>query len=539
MLAPCESPDVNPLLIQEVLFLSGWSTYPFKFDKEGGDEFHCCKGEFAEETSESQTLVLERIIAQIKLFAEQAASVHHVSTVLDDGSIQPGKENHVTRLLTNEFFFYTKIPLNLSEFQQLLMQIVPIAKAQSANIHWVLGSFAVLTPRNAVMNVVVYIQCGSQFELNLIVKNFSSAVDPCYIQEVDGEIKVLPHAVKALHFNDVQNASITLFERQYFFSHHNIILCQTSGGAFFYAVVEICADHLNGLGIENMLALLRAEIDAGRTVIPHCVHSVVSNTVLTQRVYSIGTVTYVDPAAIMIHSTRDEPSTQLMRLPDDQITFGKFATRVVLTPKPIYEMREELKRIASEDGKYLPACLYWACSAGWHDIAQAIIETSFEWQMLCKEVEIKQDEQWNFIQSLFSQLSCEKISLDLLLEQETHFTRACEYWEDGYGISINRMIQMIAAQMNKQTSDSHLPSIFEGIREILSQARTDLLFAWDKWFINKTEIMHGNKECLKLQYQNTGMTLFSKEKELNHPGFKKCKELSILDLSSPIHTIAR
>lgn len=528
---------LSPISISEVLFLSSWATYPFKLEVVEGNEYHGSVGEVGVETSENQTQVMERIIAQIKLFADQTASIHQAATMSEDGNIQPGKENHVTRLLTNEFFFFTKHPLNLGEFQSLLTQIISLAKMQSANIHWVLGSFAVLTSNNAVMNVVAHIQCGEQFKLDLIVKNNASDTDPVYKQETDGEIKVLRNAEISHYLEEVLNSSVTLFDVQYSFSYHNIVLCQTSGGASFYSCVDICIDHLEKVGRNNMLTLLRAELDVGKIVVSDCVHSVISNSILPRTECSIGGVTYVDPGAVIIHSAECNPSTQVMRLPDDQVKFGKYATRVVLASKPTYVMREELTKIAGEDGKYIPACLSWACRVGSHESAKTIIEASSEWKMMCAEIEDKQNQQWSFIESLFSKLSCEQISLDFLLEQEAHFEMACDYWKDGYEISINRLIKMITWQVNNQSTDIHFSSRFENIREMLALARDDLVYAWDKWFLTKTEFMCGNEKIQNSPIRNTGMTLFAEVK--SHSRFTICKELKVSDLPRPIHTIAR
>lgn len=69
-------------------------------------------------------------------------------------------ENTITRVLTNEFLFYTKHLLTLNEFQILQQRIANLVKIIPENFHLILGSFAILTTDNKVMNVVPHIQSG-------------------------------------------------------------------------------------------------------------------------------------------------------------------------------------------------------------------------------------------------------------------------------------------------------------------------------------------------------------------------------------------
>ena len=86
----------------------------------------------------------------------------------------------MTRLSTNEFFFYTKEPLTLKEFEELQNEIAAKAETLSPGVQLILGSFAVKTDDDKVMNVTPHITCGSPPYFQFIVKNYTSPIDVRY-----------------------------------------------------------------------------------------------------------------------------------------------------------------------------------------------------------------------------------------------------------------------------------------------------------------------------------------------------------------------
>ena len=88
--------------------------------------------------------------------------------------------DYITRLSTNEFFFYTKEPLTLKEFEELQNKLVVKAKTLSPGVQLIFGSFAVATEENKVMNVTPHITCGESPQFQFIVKNHTSSIDVRY-----------------------------------------------------------------------------------------------------------------------------------------------------------------------------------------------------------------------------------------------------------------------------------------------------------------------------------------------------------------------
>ena len=100
--------------------------------------------------------------------------------------------DYITRLSSNEFFFYTKEPLTLKEFEELQNKIAAKATTLPPGVHLILSSFAVKTDDDKVMSVTPHITCGKPPGFQFIVKNNTSSVDVRYkIPDDDGETKTL------------------------------------------------------------------------------------------------------------------------------------------------------------------------------------------------------------------------------------------------------------------------------------------------------------------------------------------------------------
>ncbi|OEH46989.1 hypothetical protein lpari_02037 [Legionella parisiensis] len=159
--------------------------------------------------------------------------------------------DYITRLSTNEFFFYTEEPLTLKEFEELQNNIAEKAKNLSPGVQLILGSFAVITDNGRVMNVTPHITCGNPPDFHFLVKNYSSFIDVRYKRsDWEGGTKSLPVL-------DVRNAPKTMPQivvngtaRELTFN--NIVPCKTPGGTPFLTAVDICLDHKHGVAKKIM-----------------------------------------------------------------------------------------------------------------------------------------------------------------------------------------------------------------------------------------------------------------------------------------------
>lgn len=179
--------------------------------------------------------------------------------------------DYITRLSTNEFLFYTTDPLSLAEFEKLQNRLVAKAKTLPNGIHLILGSFAVLTPNNTVMNVTAYLRCGPTPECNFIVKNHTSSIDYRYTQmDALGNSVKIPTYDKAMHTSTHQAMpSITVDGKDIPFQFYNLFECTTPGGLPFLTAVDICLDHYYGVAYHHYGKLIQTHPQISEQFISH------------------------------------------------------------------------------------------------------------------------------------------------------------------------------------------------------------------------------------------------------------------------------
>jgi hypothetical protein len=226
-----------------------------------------------------------------------------VSQLLDDAQktyqdncYQPGTTNidgdYIVRLSTNEFFFYTKEPLTLKEFEQIQNEIAEKAKIMSPGVQLILGSFGVQTDDGKVMNVTPHIACGTCPDFHFIVKNYTSSIDVRYkIPDGKGDTNTLP--VLDQNHPSPFMPQITINEITKECTFNNIIPCKTPDGTPFITAIDICLDHAYGIAKKNYSTLAKKD----RTILNQPVsHVVVSNCIDLKNENCIGSgVTHVDP----------------------------------------------------------------------------------------------------------------------------------------------------------------------------------------------------------------------------------------------------
>ncbi|MBL7479429.1 hypothetical protein [Legionella bononiensis] len=200
--------------------------------------------------------------------------------------------DYITRLSTNEFFFYTKEPLTLEEFEALQNKIATKAKTLSPGVQLILGSFAVKTEDDKVMNVTPHITCGKSPNVQLIVKNYTSSIDVRYkIPDGKGDINTLPVLDKSKPSSPMPRIMINGMAKE--FTFNNIVHSKTPGGSPFVTAIDICLDHARGVAKSNYAALVKKKPELLRQPISHVV---VSNSIAIDAKQCIGSnVMHVDP----------------------------------------------------------------------------------------------------------------------------------------------------------------------------------------------------------------------------------------------------
>lgn len=202
--------------------------------------------------------------------------------------------DYITRLSTNEFFFYTKEPLELKEFETLQNNLAQKAKVLPPGIQLILSSFAVKTEDNKVMNVTPHLTSGQPPAFNFIVKNYTSSIDVRYkIADDQGSSTTLDVLDIVKHNPSLPMPAILVDGVVREFTFNNIIPCKTPGGTPFLTAVDVCLDHAEGVARSNIETL--AEINPAIREQPIS-HLIVSNWIALSPQNCIGTsVMHVDP----------------------------------------------------------------------------------------------------------------------------------------------------------------------------------------------------------------------------------------------------
>lgn len=242
-------------------------------------------------TQQERQDMVERLEHSISELMDDAENSHQVNSHIT-GTTDPDPE-YITRLSTNEFFFYTKEPLSLKEFEELQNKIAEKAKTLSPGVQLILGSFAVKTDDNKVMNVTPHISCGTLPEFHYIVKNYTSPIDVRYkIPDGLGDTNTLEVLDKNTPSTSMPQIMVNGIARE--FNFNNIIPCKTPGGTSFLTAVDICLDHAKGVAKSNYKALANKNPAILKQPISHVV---VSNTLALDEDQCIGSaVMHVDPS---------------------------------------------------------------------------------------------------------------------------------------------------------------------------------------------------------------------------------------------------
>lgn len=198
--------------------------------------------------------------------------------------------DYITRLSTNEFFFFTQEPLTLQEFEKLQQGIATKAETFPSGIQFIFGSFAVKTPDNQVVNIVPHISCGQPASCRFLIKNITSPLDVRY-KEIDSKgrfnfLSVLDQSSAPVHMPQINISGVT-----HLFTFNNIISCKSPRGETFLTALDICFDHTKGVAKSNIDHLIAED----PTIINQPIsHVVISNSVILEPEHCLGSVMHVD-----------------------------------------------------------------------------------------------------------------------------------------------------------------------------------------------------------------------------------------------------
>lgn len=221
-------------------------------------------------TPEQHQKALKNLLETIKILVNHFNYVHAKN--LDKEEMREGCENDITRLTTNEFLFYTKNPLTIDEFKNLMEEVYKVAKGQPPNLHLVLASFAILLVngkvkgneedkeeyKDGIISIVPYIVCGKDPQMSFIVKSYPSTMDLQY-REPGDEFSDAGDYIELFGKDKYDipqdQAILNVGGKDCPLSYNNVIRCKTAGGAEFHAGVNICLDHSKKVADENMRAI--------------------------------------------------------------------------------------------------------------------------------------------------------------------------------------------------------------------------------------------------------------------------------------------
>lgn len=229
-----------------------------------------------------------RLKAHIDMIFKFAQEDHRANycdeTSYSTFQIKKGKENHITRLTTHEFNFYTKTPLTLSEYETLITDIQMMAARLEPNIHILLSSFAVIYKDNLIINVSIYVQGGNQPLLHIFCKNSSTQQDVNYNDKY-----------KLFSQNNTISSEFISIDTNLIYTG-SMIEITTFGGAKYLQAFDICNDLVFGHSQQQLERLLLNKDTINRLIpsqFEHCVSSYSIN-ILPDKIIA-NNVLHVDP----------------------------------------------------------------------------------------------------------------------------------------------------------------------------------------------------------------------------------------------------
>ncbi|CAM3083148.1 Uncharacterised protein [Legionella steigerwaltii] len=273
------------ILIKEIIVINRHGEVESIYESEDGGEDESPFGfpeglpfdnSFIQDSSPKETL------ARLSVFIEQLALQAELAHQEEKKSVTASGSNDVliTRILTNEFSFYTKDnPLSIEEYAILIELISKKASRLPPNIHLLLATIAVYWSDNTVHNCALYVQSpilsGEKPIVHHFAKEHSPPEDFVYLDKDDGLLPISPD--KYIHryspLNILQNAGVALNDLNQFGSAIRIV---TAEGIAFITSTAICLDLEFHVAEQNLINLLR-QLNAVGIPLPLYVSQVISS----------------------------------------------------------------------------------------------------------------------------------------------------------------------------------------------------------------------------------------------------------------------
>lgn len=336
---------INPLIyIQDAIFVA---------NVENASMIGECHDNKADEATQ-----LNRLYLLIEKLIKKAAKVHLqangetprqlglFSTAENSGiKIKPECLNNITRLITNEFMFYTKRRLEPKEFAALFEKIFDFAQKQPENFHLILSSFAVRALNDKTMNVVAFVECGKNPKLHFIVKNYDSNFDPVYYStSADGKKRTEFDNITISEDSEKKFPKIKIHNKKYKFSYNNVFEVTTVGGGTKLVAIDICYDHAEMVAKNNCTLFVKKSCGHSKTLLPiHICQVVTANYVTLEDKSKLEEkVVHVDPKNTLFHLKKNNRILEHKTIKSDLFFGTPHSQFYVTTPMQCSLLPEEL-----------------------------------------------------------------------------------------------------------------------------------------------------------------------------------------------------
>ncbi|OGV25707.1 MAG: hypothetical protein A3F18_01370 [Legionellales bacterium RIFCSPHIGHO2_12_FULL_37_14] len=197
------------------------------------------------------------------MLSEQHLANNYQKDSMGEYVIKENRENYVTRLLMPEFTLYTKDPLTLDEFHDLVKNIEKMAKTLKPNAHLLLSTLAVVDANGKLLDTAIYVEGGKSPILHIYTKNMADPNDVNYANE-DAEDGIKEHRFELFSQQRVDNnpmghSDFVAGLAGGSISHESVFEVSLLGGASYIQALDICSDH--ALGHSKALFKRRLEND--------------------------------------------------------------------------------------------------------------------------------------------------------------------------------------------------------------------------------------------------------------------------------------
>lgn len=306
------------------------------------------EGEFSQIHDKSYSSeVVFRLLNHIKFLADY----------VEKEPTPPTAGEVIKRLTLNEFSLYTKgKPLTLDQYKTFIAGVNDIAKSHSPNIHLVIATLPVLWLDNTVHNAALYVQSpkkvGSAPTLHHFDKKIPSPIDKKYVNKFNKSLLLYREALVTRDYYDtplspnkiLKDTPVKLNDPN---QYCGAIKIETQSGESFISTVEICIEHSDRLGIEDVNKLIEQLKNHSLSIPEKATHVVTSNSVKIKEDHlSASQIIHADPnykiANVKTVSTKN-----------DKPIFGASLELVSYAPRPVSTLQTQnltKKKAATKDG---------------------------------------------------------------------------------------------------------------------------------------------------------------------------------------------